>query len=222
MSEGWEGCASIVCLEICREWTNKCVSVKGQVHIEIYKIEFLLSVTVKSPSTLLDLRTYEGPGQFGGTCSMLLWGEWHPHVKNEPIDPTGVAQWIEHQPTNWKITGSIPSQGTCLSCGPGPQLGTCERQPQSMYLLHVSLTLFLIPFPSLYKEISRIFFKNEQTKWRFNSEANALCLYRYFRMYYYICCQINGKQSIFTEKLFQTLPLLFPSCRGLETSDAGL
>ena len=35
----------------------------------------------------------------------------------------GVAQWIEHWPTNQKVTGSIPSQGTCLGCGPGPWLG---------------------------------------------------------------------------------------------------
>ena len=32
----------------------------------------------------------------------------------------GVAQWIEHQPVNQKVTGSIPSQDTCLGFGPGP------------------------------------------------------------------------------------------------------
>ena len=32
----------------------------------------------------------------------------------------GVAQWIECQPANQGVTGSIPSQGTCLGCGPGP------------------------------------------------------------------------------------------------------
>ena len=32
----------------------------------------------------------------------------------------GVAQWIEYQPANQRATGSIPSQGTCLGCGPGP------------------------------------------------------------------------------------------------------
>ena len=35
----------------------------------------------------------------------------------------GVAQWIECWPAKQKVSGSIPSQGTCLSCGPGPQLG---------------------------------------------------------------------------------------------------
>ena len=33
----------------------------------------------------------------------------------------GVAQWIEHGPENQRVAGSIPSQGTCLGCGPGPQ-----------------------------------------------------------------------------------------------------
>ena len=31
-----------------------------------------------------------------------------------------VAQWIEHWPVNQRVTGLIPSQGTCLGCGPGP------------------------------------------------------------------------------------------------------
>ena len=33
----------------------------------------------------------------------------------------GVAQWIENHPVNQKVAGSIPSQGTCLGCRPGPQ-----------------------------------------------------------------------------------------------------
>ena len=33
----------------------------------------------------------------------------------------GVAQWVEHQPVNQKVAGSIPSQGTCLGGGPGLQ-----------------------------------------------------------------------------------------------------
>ena len=37
------------------------------------------------------------------------------------IDLAGVVQWTECAPVNQMITGSIPSQGTCLGCGPGPQ-----------------------------------------------------------------------------------------------------
>ena len=57
----------------------------------------------------------------------------------------GVAQWIEHQPANPRVTGSIPSQGTCLGCKPSPQQGAGKRQPH----IDVSLHLFLPPFPSL-------------------------------------------------------------------------
>ena len=32
-----------------------------------------------------------------------------------------VAQWIEQQPANQRVTGSIPSQGTCLGYQQGPQ-----------------------------------------------------------------------------------------------------
>ena len=35
----------------------------------------------------------------------------------------GMAQWIECPPVNQRVVGSIPSQGTCLGCGPSPQLG---------------------------------------------------------------------------------------------------
>ena len=42
-------------------------------------------------------------------------------IKNNNLALTGVAQWIEHQPANERVAGSIPSQVTCLGCGPGPQ-----------------------------------------------------------------------------------------------------
>ena len=35
--------------------------------------------------------------------------------------PAGAAQWTDHQPENQKVTGLIPSRGTGLGCGPGPQ-----------------------------------------------------------------------------------------------------
>ena len=56
----------------------------------------------------------------------------------------GVAQWVECWPVEQRVAGLIPSQGTCLGCGPGPQLGVCERQPHT----DVSFPLFL-PSPSL-------------------------------------------------------------------------
>ena len=46
----------------------------------------------------------------------------------------GVAQWIGCRLMNQKVASLIPSQGTCLGLGPGPQLEVCERQQ-----IHVSL-----------------------------------------------------------------------------------
>ena len=48
---------------------------------------------------------------------------------NDLLALAGVAQWIECQPMNQKVAGSIPSQGTCLDCGPGLQLRAYKRQP---------------------------------------------------------------------------------------------
>ena len=59
------------------------------------------------------------------------------------ITLAGVAQWVEHQPANQKVTGLIPSQGTCLGCRPGPCLGPCERQLIVSFPLSPSLALSL-------------------------------------------------------------------------------
>ena len=32
----------------------------------------------------------------------------------------GIAQWTECRPVNQRVAGLIPSQDTCLGCGPGP------------------------------------------------------------------------------------------------------
>ena len=55
----------------------------------------------------------------------------------------GVAQWIENQTENQRVASSIPSKGTYLCYGPGPQWGVFERQP------YIDVSLFLPPFPSL-------------------------------------------------------------------------
>ena len=57
----------------------------------------------------------------------------------------GVAQWIERWPMNQTVAGLIPSQGTCLGCGLGPQWGARERQPH----IDISFLLFLPSFPSV-------------------------------------------------------------------------
>ena len=37
-----------------------------------------------------------------------------------------VQAWLVW-PANHKVAGSTASQGTCLGCGPGPQLGACKE-----------------------------------------------------------------------------------------------
>ena len=48
----------------------------------------------------------------------------------------GVAQWIEHQPVNQRVTSSIHSQGTCLGCRPGqvPSRGQARGNHTLMFL----------------------------------------------------------------------------------------
>ena len=65
------------------------------------------------------------------------------------ITLAGVAQWTERGLVNQRVAGSIPSQGTCLSCGPGPQLGACEGQP------HIDVSFSLSPSLPLSLKINK-------------------------------------------------------------------
>ena len=69
---------------------------------------------------------------------------------NLPPTLAGVGQWFELWPVNWKVTGLIPPQGTCLSYRPGPQLpaGMPEATDWciSQMLLFLSLS-FSLPSP---------------------------------------------------------------------------
>ena len=51
-----------------------------------------------------------------------------------------------------KCRGSIPSQGTCLGCGPSPRWGVHERQP------HTDVSFPSVSLPSLSLKINKIFF----------------------------------------------------------------
>ena len=48
----------------------------------------------------------------------------------------GLALWIKHWPAKPKVCSSIPSQGTCLGCGPCSLLGARKRQPMDVSLSH--------------------------------------------------------------------------------------
>ena len=57
-----------------------------------------------------------------------------------------------------KVTSSAPRQGTCLGCGPGPQLGAWERQQIHVSLMHRCFSPFL-PL-SLKRNKLNLFLKN--------------------------------------------------------------
>ena len=61
----------------------------------------------------------------------------------------GVAQWIMCQPANQRVASLISSQGTCLGCGPGHQLGMQKRQP------HINVSLLLSPSLPLCLKINK-------------------------------------------------------------------
>ena len=67
----------------------------------------------------------------------------------------GVAHWIEPQPVNQTVTGLIPSQGTCLGCRPGHELGVCERQLINAFLSHHCISLSLSPALPLSLKINK-------------------------------------------------------------------
>ena len=48
--------------------------------------------------------------------TLFLW-----FLQNSKLALAGVAHWIEHWPADQRVAASIPSQGTCLGRGPGPQ-----------------------------------------------------------------------------------------------------
>ena len=75
-------------------------------------------------------------------------------MKKSYASLAAVAQWTECWPANRKTASLIPSQSTCLGCGPDPHLQVCQRQ-----LIGVSFPHFFLPFLSYYKYIN-LFLKN--------------------------------------------------------------
>ena len=58
-----------------------------------------------------------------------------------PVFLAGVTQWIECCPVNQRVAGSIPSQGTCLGCGPTPPLEGCTGSNNTLMSLSLSPSL---------------------------------------------------------------------------------
>ena len=87
-------------------------------------------------------------------CVKNLYIKWQKNVnlkrsyKKISLTLAGVAQWTECRPANQKVTGLIPSQGTCLGCRPGLQLGADKRQLINVSLTHQCFSLSLPPLMS--------------------------------------------------------------------------
>ena len=104
--------------------------------------------------------------------------QFNTRKKNNPIKKWAKGPgWCSSVDWVWavkqRVAGSIPSQGTCLGCGPGPQWGPSDRQPH----IDVSLPLFVPPFPLS---------KNKQIKsWKksFKKWAKDLNAHFYKRTY---------------------------------------
>ena len=67
------------------------------------------------------------------------------NFKKKTVTLAGVDQWVEQQPENQKVTGSgsVPSQGTCLGCGPGPQLRGMEGATNRCFSPSISASIAL-------------------------------------------------------------------------------
>ena len=84
---------------------------------------------------------------------LLQWQSWygqHQRPLHLDLEKSLLPAWAVNQ----RVTGSIPSQGTCLGCEPGPQWGPCERQPHIDISLPLSLPSQLslkINFKNLFK-----------------------------------------------------------------------
>ena len=59
-----------------------------------------------------------------------------------------MAELSGHRPTKQKVGGSIPGQGTFLGCGPGPPSRACGKQPSTVFLLYIDVSLLLLLTPS--------------------------------------------------------------------------
>ena len=77
---------------------------------------------------------------------------------------TGVAQWVGCCPTKLKVAGLIPSQGTCLGCGPGPLLEVCTRQLVDVSLAHQCFAPSVSPSFPLTLKINKILKQQQQQK----------------------------------------------------------
>ena len=79
-----------------------------------------------------------------------------------------MAQWIELRPANQRVTGLIPSQGTCLGCCPGPSRGHARGNNTLVFL---SLSFSLV---SLLSKNKLIKFKKKKKDYKWSTVCGCL------------------------------------------------
>ena len=95
--------------------------------------------------------------------------------------------WLEHCAVSQKFVGLIPSLGTYLGCGFGPQSG-CMRGNQSMFLSHINLSVSL----SLSSPLSQI--NKHVLGWGLKKIKIKLYFYFWEKLYFYFYISIyHGK-----------------------------
>ena len=83
-----------------------------------------------------------------------LWGRKETCQGNKVEQAlTHVVQFVAHRPAKQKVTGSNPSQGTCLGCGFSPWMGHIQETADPRFFLSLSLSLpFSLKINSLKKK----------------------------------------------------------------------
>ena len=110
-------------------------------HTEGSQLMFLSHMDVSlSPSLSQNQKTKKSQNKYKGK---EMKGISFATLRIIKVALAGVAQWIECRPANQRVTCSIPSQGTCLGCGPGSQGGGGMKSNHTLMFVF----LFLPPSP---------------------------------------------------------------------------
>ena len=109
-----------------------------------------VAASLRACEVLIRRRCWEVVTQCVFVCvCVYLVLHWRWHVtgtsvniyKKEETALAGAAQWMERWPANQRVASLIPSQGTCLACRPGPQLGGHARGNHTLMFLSFSFSL---------------------------------------------------------------------------------
>ena len=119
--------------------------------LKIRKVHFLHCMSISGWHISLS------PGDAGWQI-LAIWSlvpvAWDRNIANYVLAlPDCVAQCVGRCPPNWKVTGAIPSEGTCL--GQAPVEEVYERQPIDVSVSHWCFSFSLSPSLPISLKISK-------------------------------------------------------------------